>query len=315
MRSKILLLSFIFSLPFWWGINLLDKNLNNFFYWKIIADNPEVFAAQIVQRPRNLSPVRNENIADFEIKAKSAISVFTDNKGNEKTLFGKETNQNLPIASVSKLMTFLVVLENYDLAKEITITNEAVAQEEDFGKLEADKVFPTEYLLYPLLMESSNDAAFSLANDYEGMDIDKFVGIMNSTAQKLGLDNTYFASPSGLDPKKDEPQDRVNRSTANDLKNLTEYLLDKPLIWEILSLKEYNAFGPTLINSNALLGEIPDVVGGKTGYTELAGKCMVLVLKAPNNGGYIINVILGTNDKFGEMKKLVEWVNNAYKWQ
>ncbi len=302
------------SLPFWWGMNLLENGLKDFFFWQKISQNPQIFAAQIEleQKLKDLKPFRNKEVEDLETKTKSAISVFLNNQNKERVLFEKNIDQKLPIASLAKLMTALVVLENYDLSKEIKISPQAINQEEDFGKLEAGKFLPVKYLLYPLLMESSNDAAFALANDYDGMTERKFVELMNLEAERLNLTDTFFDNPTGLDPE--ESKTKMNYSTVADLAKLTKELLKKPLIWEILSTLKYDLYGPELINTNELLGEIPGIVGGKTGYTEEAGKCILLVIIAPKSSGYLINVILGTNDKFGEMRKLIEWVEQAYKW-
>ncbi len=293
--------------------------MENFFYWRELSQNAQIFTAQIrlEEKLNELKPIRHRNVKDLELKATSVISVFLDNKGKEKILFEKESDKILPIASLTKLMTANVVLENYDLSKEIKISEKAVEQPEDLGKLVAERIFPVEYLLYPLLMESSNDAAFSLANDYDGMTIEKFVALMNSTAQKLNLNDTFFVNSSGLDPEENKPKTKINYSTTSDLAKLTKELLKKPLIWEILSTPKYDSYGPKLVNTNELLGEIPGIVGGKTGYTYAAGGCIILVTIAPKDSGYLVNVILGAdgqNGRFGEMEKLVNWVNIAYKW-
>ena len=316
---KFFLIVFVLSLPFWWGVNVLGEKLENFFYWREISQNTQIFTAQtnLEEKLNKLKPIRHRNVEDLEIRATSVISVFLDNKGKEKILFEKEGGKILPIASLTKLMTALVVLENYDFSKEIKISEKAVEQPEDLGKLVAERIFPVKYLLYPLLMESSNDAAFSLANDYDGMTGEKFVTLMNSAAQKLNLNDTFFVNPSGLDPETKTPKTKINYSTASDLAKLTKELLKKPLIWEILSTPRYNFYGPELLNTNELLGEIPEIVGGKTGYTYTAGGCMVLVTIAPKDAGFLVNVILGTdgkNGRFGEMKKLANWLNTAYKW-
>jgi len=314
---KFFFIALFLGLPFWWGANLLEKNLNDVFYWQEISQNQKVFAAQITleEQLRGLKPFRNREVNDLLIQAKSAVSVLLDDKGREKFLFAKETDQQLPIASLTKLMTALVVTEYYNLENEVRVSKEAIGQEGDFGKLEAGQIFPVEYLLYPLLMESSNDAAFSLADDYEGMDERKFVELMKWEAEKLGMHNTFFDNPTGLDPE--ESGTRMNYSTASDLTKLIKEILKKPLILEILQTQRYSLYGPELINSNELLGGITGIIGGKTGYTGEAGGCMILVTEAPQNQGYLVNVILGANgtqNRFREMEKLVDWVEIAYKW-
>jgi len=317
MRFKIFLTAFLLSLSFWWGINLLEKNLEDIFFWQEVSQNTQIFTAQISPISK---PVLLESVEPPQIAAKSAISVFLNDKKEMQVLFENNAEQKLPIASLTKLMTALVVLENYDLSKEIKVSKEAVSQEETFGQLQAGRVFPVEYLLYPLLMESSNDAAFALSNDYEGMNEKKFVEMMNTKAKDLGLENTCFFNSSGLEP--DNAKTKINYSTANDLVKLTKYLLSFPKIWQILSTPKYNLYGPELINTNELLFDESlswriRIVGGKTGYADEAGGCMLLVLRAPKNKGLLINVVLGTansNVKFEEMKKLVEWLNHAYRW-
>ena len=318
---KYFLLALAVSVPFWSEMNILEKHLNNFFYWQETYKYPEIYTAQIAPiKKTNPKPIKNKEVEDLNIEAKSVVSVLVDKRGKERILFEKQSGEQLPIASLTKLMTALVVLKNYDLSKEIVISKEAVSQEEDFGKLTAGKALTTQYLLYPLLMESSNDAAFSLANDYPGMKEDLFVELMNQEAQKLSLGSTFFVNSTGLDPMKKNAN--LNLSSATDLAKLTKETIKEPLIWEILSTPKYQVYGPELNNTNRLLEDSiswhDEIIGGKTGYTDLAGGCMILTLRAPSNPNLlIINVILGTKDassRFDEMKKLVNWLDQAYVW-
>jgi len=310
MKLKILLISFVLSLPFWWGINVFQENLENYFYAQISQPFEEIVFVKIPPKPQK---------PELELQVKAAISVKLNESGAENILFNKNIDQPLPIASLTKLMTAFVVLENYDLSKEIEITREAVSQEGDFGKLAIGRIYHVGYLLYPLLMESSNDAAFALANDYEegGMNKDKFVELMNLASQKMNLENTRFFNSTGLEPEEDKFTTQFNYSTANDLVKLTKELLKKPLIWEILSTPIYNPYGPELKNTNELLfNESPDqrtkIIGGKTGYTEKAGGCMLLVLE-DKKGSKFINVILGAQSveaRITEMQKLINWLGS-----
>lgn len=320
MRSRIFFTAFLLSLPFWWGMNLLEKDLKDFFFWQELGSNTQVLTAQVSFE--KMKPSRIKEISNLDIEAKSAVSVLLRNNRKEKMLFKKNTNEELPIASLTKLMTALIVLENYDLEKEISITKEAISQEGTSGQLSSGRVYSVGYLLYPLLMESSNDAAFALANSYEGMDLPSFIQLMNSRAETLESTNTYFFNPSGLEPDEDKNTMNLNYSTAEDLVKLTKELLKNPEIWQILGTPTYSLYGPELKNTNDLLFDNSitwknEIIGGKTGYTEKAGGCIVLVLKAPENKGYLINIVLGTennNERFNQMKKLVEWVNSAYQW-
>jgi len=302
MRLKIFLISFLVSLPFWWGINIFQENLENYFYAQISQPFQQIVEIKIP--PKSQKP-------NLEIQVKAAISVLVDSQGGEgeEVLFKKNSNERLAIASLTKLMTANIVLENYDLSREIKISEEAVLQEGEAGKLTAGKIFSVEYLLYPLLMESSNDAAYVLTNDYDGMTEEKFVELMNLKAKDLGLEDTYFVNSTGLDPE--QPGHSINYSTAEDLVKLTKYLLKKPLIWEILATPKFSLYGPELINTNGLLGEIPNIVGGKTGFTDQAGGCMLLVSK--NKGeNFLVNVILGapsSSARIEEMEKLINYAS------
>ncbi len=317
--SKIFLITFIVSLPFWWGMNALAQNLEEFFYWHQFAANPKIMSAQAAQMAfaqnlHTLKPLRNNGVPEFETDALAAISVLVDQAGKEKVLLAKNVDQSLPIASVSKLMTANVVLNNYDLAKEIMISKSAVEQEENLGKLIVGSTLTVEQLLYPLLMESSNDAAYALFNDYDGMNRERFISLMNAAAQDLGLTNTYFFNPTGLEPDEDKETKGLNYSTAADLVKLAKESLKMPLIWEVLQTPRINLYGPTLVNGNQLLGKVSGILGGKTGYTEKAQGCFLLVVEAPKSKGVLINVILGTADRFSEMEKLIDWDRQAYDW-
>jgi D-alanyl-D-alanine carboxypeptidase len=320
-RIKIFIAAFIFSFIFFAGINILEKDLTNFLYWHDLGRNSQIFAAQISleQKWQEIKPIKNKQTINLEIKAKSAVSVFVNQKNKEKILFQSAADQKLPIASLTKLMTALVVLEHYDLEKEIVISSQAANQIGDTKKLEPGKKFKTSYFLYPLLIESSNGAAFALSNDYPEITEKDFVQLMNQEAEKIGMTNTVFFNPTGLDPENQEAE--LNYSTSNDLIKLVKKILEKPTITEILSLPRYFDYGPELINTNRLLLDNNDwqerIIGGKTGYTRKADGCLILILRAPKSQGFLINVVLGANGRelrFEEMKKLVNWLKITYKW-
>ena len=318
-KFKLFLLFFILSLFFWWGTNIFADRMENFFFWREINKNPEVFMAQVnlEKKLENLKPIPKKSVEDLELSAKAAISSLVKKDGTSKTLFEKEKNKRLPIASLTKLMTALVVLENYDLSKTIEISKEAASEENEYGQgdLKIAENFSVKDLLYLLLMESSNGAAVALADDVGEKE---FVDLMNKTAASLNLENTFFVNPSGLDP--DNPSDLANYSTAEDLAKLGNHLLaNQPLIWEIAGNSEFNLYLPDgvfykqLKNTNELLKEFPQI-GGKTGWTPEAQGCLLLIYRAPNENGYLVNVVLGSENRFEDMKKLINWLKEEYKW-
>lgn len=316
---KFFSLGLLLSIFFWGGINIFQRNFEDFLFWRNTTLNPELMAAQLV-REENLKeskPFRNSETKKPEIEAKSVLSIFVNSQGFSETLFEKESDKPLPIASLTKLMTADIVLENYDLSQMVKVSKEAVKEEEDFGNLRVGESLSARTLLYPLLMESSNDAAAALA---EVVGKKAFVDLMNLQAKKLGLENTSFSNATGLDP--DSQKETSNSSTAKDLAKLAEHLFLKyPLVWQILSKKEYDLYSSNgvfhhrLKNTNELLGKNSLVISGKTGETPEALGCLIILMKSPGNrDGYVFNVILGSEDRFGEMKKLIDWLNIAYQW-
>lgn len=309
----VLLIVCVLSLGFW---KALENTLEDFFFWQITKtlQTPEVQVYPLLTTSL-LKPSRNWKIPELKIKSNTAISVEIDSKIPKKILFKKNIDQRLPIASLTKLMTACIVLENYDLSQTVAISQSAVEQEGESGNLKKGEMFTVKDLLSVMLMESSNDAAWALT---EIMGEKKFVGLMNSRAKKIGLKDTHFVNSTGLDLE--EFAAFPNYSSAEDLVELAKYLLKEPLIWEILSTPELDIYGSgglyyhQVLNTNKLLGEIPGIVGGKTGWTAQAQGCFLLVLKNPNSNKFLINVILGSEDRFGEMKKLIDWVYQAYKW-
>ena len=253
------------------------------------------------------------------MEAKAVISVFVGDNGKVENLYANNTDEKLPIASISKLMTGLVALEEYPLDEVVPITKKIVQEEGDVGFFAVGDEFFVRDLLYTLLMESNNHAAAALAS-VDGRS--QFISQMNVRSTELGLNSTVFVNPTGLDP--DRKGDGINVSTAQDLASLAMHILrEYPSLMDILAIPELNLytskaqFHHTMKNTDELLTENQwhtKVVGGKTGYTPEAKGCLVLVLESPKGKGYIVNVILGSDDRFGEMKKLVDWVYDAYLW-
>ncbi len=308
---KIFLVVVLLSLPFWWMMNILEKNLEDFFYsWEMEKNPPSIFISQIAQNyiiKASVSVVESKIPEDFEITAESAISVEIDQAGNERVLFSKEEIKKMPMASITKLMTALIASEFYYPSLKVQISKVAVGQEEEYGRLKVGEILTVENLLHVILIESSNDAAFALG---EIIGIEGFLDLMNLKARDMGLENSKFFNLTGLDPENSNQP--INYSTVRDLVKLTGYLLKNPLILEILSKKEYElylengVFHHTLQNTNELLGEIPGIVGGKTGFTERAGGCLLLIMEGSGPGNYLVNIVLNSSRKFEEMRKLIE---------
>lgn len=253
-------------------------------------------------------PIRNWSVEEPNIEAAAAL-ILDGQK--EKILYQKNIDKVLPIASLTKLMTALIVLENNNPDQIVIVSKKAVEAYGETGGFKVSENISIRTLLYVMLMTSSNDAATALADGFQLPASSSFVDLMNKKAKETGLENTRFTDPTGYEP--------TNVSTALDLAKLTKYALNQPLIWQILKTGTIDLQSSDglvnhhLVNNNLLLNRLPNVVGGKTGYTEEAGDCMILVIQN-RPGNYLIFIILGSKDRFLETERLVEWAEKAYLW-
>lgn len=253
-------------------------------------------------------PIMKQN-SFFSLQSKAGIVLDTD---SDVILFEKRAKEKMQIASLTKLMTAIVVMENIDLSEIVEISKKAIDTEGNRVSLKVGEKLSVESLLYMLLLKSSNDAAVALA-EHTALSVENFIILMNRKAGELGLKNTVFSCPSGLD-------DENNFSCAYDIAQLADYALGKPLLWEIMRTQEKTVFSADgarqyyLGNINKLLKYSVDVLGGKTGYTEEAGGCLFLLAQHPENGRRIITVVLNSDDRFSESQRLFEWVFDSYQW-
>jgi len=258
-------------------------------------------------------PIRNWLIDDLEILAKSAIIVnFKIDNPKNNILYQKNINQVLPIASLTKIMTAIIALENFNQDEIIKVSKDSVEINGDKGGLINGEELEARNLLYIMLMESSNDAAMALAQDNSRLGYEEFINLMNNKTAELNLKNTAFYDPVGLSPR--------NQSTVLEIVDLTKYALNYPLISEIFKTNQKTIssldekFIHNLVNTNKLLGKIPQIIGGKTGFTEEADGCMMTIYKISENN-YLITVVLGSSQREADTEKLINWAQDAYIWQ
>lgn len=297
---KFFFITLLVSVFFWGLVNVLVEYFEDFLLSEVYQPPSQLFLAQ-VSSPQVF---RNLETKIPEIGAEAAISVQIDKSGREEIIFEKNSDEILPIASLTKLMTAFVVLEYYNSSEILRVSREAVDQPENSGQLKVGEKLSIENLLYITLIESSNDSAYALS---ELISKEAFVDLMNIEAKYLGLEDTYFTDPAGYEAG--------NRSTAKDLAKLAQYLLRKrPEIWEITVNPEFKLydqdgiFHHQLLNTNEILGEFSEIIGGKTGYTSKAKGCFLLILENKKTKNIFINVILRSNDRFGDMRKLIDYV-------
>lgn len=265
-------------------------------------------------------PKRKENTADPRIPAKSII--LLDGQ-TSYPLYTQNASAPVPIASTTKIMTSLIVLENYDLNKVVTVSRQAAYIPGSKMNLRPNEKITVGDLLWGLLMVSGNDAAYALAEQIPGAnpgDFKQFTDKMNEKASSLGLLDTKFKDPAGLDD--------TGLSSAHDLAFLTAYALKNKTFIEIVStgektiasqdglvqhqLKNSNRL---VVNSEALYYQ--PAIGVKTGFTEAAGHCLVAAAK--QNDHLLISVVLNTNNTSKEesarlSRILLDWGFNSYTW-
>ncbi len=223
-------------------------------------------------------------------------------------LHEKQADTPVAIASITKLMTALVVLKSYSLSNTLTLPSEKVVGSS--SNISARTTWSVEQLLYALLVSSGNDAAVALAQahpeGYEG-----FVQAMNDMALELNLSKTHFNNVSGLDST-------GHTSSARDVAFLTLEFMRHPLLRHIVSQTQVSiqdvsgVFTTPLYSTNLLLYEELGVIGVKTGKTEAALECLVTWVERDNHP--VLLVVLGSTDRFGDTRALIEWVYANFEW-
>ena len=226
----------------------------------------------------------------------SAGSAIVMDAHSEKVLWEKNAQSKSLIASTTKIMTALVVLENAELQDVVTVSAEAVGVEGSSMYLAAGEQLTVEDLLYGLMLLSGNDAAEALAYHISGS-IEDFAALMNQKADILGLHNTRFANPHGLDSED-------NYSNASDMARLAAYALNNEEFRNIVSSQSYSCGTRRMTNHNKLLWDYEGAVGVKTGYTKKAGR--ILVGAAEQNGRRLITVTISAPDDWKDHKSMLD---------
>lgn len=248
------------------------------------------------------------NIEDIDINSRSCVVL---DRKSKTILFGKNENKQVKMASTTKIMTAIVIIENYDLNKEITVSKKAAGTGGSrLGLRTGDKITVHD-LLYGLLLRSGNDAAVALAETVGGS-IEGFAELMNQKAKELNLKNTHFESPHGLDSD-------GHYTTAYELALITDYALQNSTFAKIVGTKNYtitiNDYPKALTNTNELLGNLNGVYGVKTGFTNGANRCLVSSCKRGDMD--IICVVLGADTKNFRTQdsiKLIEYAFENYEY-
>ena len=236
----------------------------------------------------------------------SRAYVVIDRKSNT-ILVGKNENQKKKMASTTKIMTALVVIEHTNLSDTVEISKKAASTGGSRLGLKAGDKITVSDLLYGLMMRSGNDAAVALA-EYVAGSISGFANLMNEKAKTLGLINTHFVTPHGLD--EDE-----HYTTAYELALLSNYAMNNEIFAKIVGTKNYtitiNGYPKALTNTNELLGVLNGVYGIKTGFTNGANRCLVTCCKRSDLD--IICVVLGADTKKFRTTDSIKLIEYAFQ--
>ncbi|MDD5639882.1 MAG: serine hydrolase [Candidatus Pacebacteria bacterium] len=261
------------------------------------------------------TPIKKPHQEIFSSEAEAILISSVSNKN--KTLFKYNTKKQLPMASITKLMTAMVVIDNYNLKDNIQIDDDIIKIEGDPKKLIAGETYSIKDLLYIMLIESNNEASEALAKKINRTE---FIKKMNQKAELLDMKDTQYLNPSGLDIDTGE----TNITSAEDLEKLIMHIVaNYQLIPEILSNEEYTMYSKKgiirqSVNTNILLSENKTFLWGKTGFTDKAKGCLILISKPPSfsffEKNYIINIIIGAEDRFNVARKSKIWITNQFIW-
>ncbi|MBI2003490.1 MAG: D-alanyl-D-alanine carboxypeptidase [Parcubacteria group bacterium] len=281
----------------------------------VYADSrPQITPYLFPAAETNYFPIRDWGVPDPSLSARSALLY---DFASDKILFSSNPETKLPIASLTKLLTAVIVLENMDLNDTVEVKKTAIEKSRKEGggsNLYAGERIKASDLLKLMLIESSNDAAYAFEEHLSENYGIKLVEKMNEGAKNLSMNNTYFTEAAGLD-------DKNSFSTARDLVELVKYSFKYENLYDILKTREAEVVSidgnlkHQIFNTNQLLGKLLNVIGGKTGFTELAGGSMILVTEAPNSSSRLVTVILGSEDRFSDVERMIEWVKSAYIWR
>ena len=232
-----------------------------------------------------------------------AHSILLKELRSGRILFEHEVEKRLSPASLTKIMSALIILEKGRLDELATVSRNAARAPKAHLRLKVGEVFRLGDLLKAMMMVSANDACLA-AVEHVGGDEEQFVKLMNAKAVALGLSDTHFSNGCGFDGPD-------HYSTAEDLAALSEVAMRNAVFRELVKeereiitpVSGYRAY--VLHNTNRLLGRIPGVVGVKTGFTSKAGRC--LIAKVSQNGSDLLLVILNSNRRWNTAKSLIDY--------
>lgn len=255
-----------------------------------------------------------EKIGELEMPKLTAESVIAVDLDSGKILYEKNSDTKRPIASLTKIMTGLLIAEEETPYSVVEVSVNAALKEGSVMWLSAGEKITVKDLMYGMMIASGNDAALALA-EYNSGSVENFVKKMNQKAKHLGLQNTHFSNPVGFDQSE-------NYSTARDVALMSLFALQNEFLMEPVNLSKVDiesVSGITheIVTTNKLLEKNEALegwtIGGlKTGTTPEAGECLV-TLATHHDEDRILTVVLGSRDRFQDTQKILEWIEVSYE--
>ena len=264
----------------------------------------------------DLEDINNEEINEIAYETAGKVSdepilnaraAIIYDRTTKEIIWGKNQDSKKAMASTTKIMTAIVVIENCNLNDTVIISKKAAGTGGSRLKINTGDKITVNDLLYGLMLKSGNDTAVALAEHTAGS-VEQFADMMNKKAKELGLKNTNFVTPHGLDNEN-------HYTTAYELACLADYALNNEIFKKIVNTKSItinvNGVSRTIGNTNELLGNLQGVDGVKTGFTNNAGRC--LVTSCSRDGNQIITVVLGCDTKKQRTQDSIKLIEYAFK--
>lgn len=271
-------------------------------------------------------PIKKPYALDLSIASAHAAVILDADSGT--ILYNHNADTKRQVASLTKMLTALIIIERVkNLDEPVTIGDEIYIDGTRIGcprsgfcngeRLKVGEQVSVRHLLEAMLMNSANDAATALGK-YIGGTPNGFAKIMNTRAHELGLSDSHFCTPSGLET---EGHETDCYSTAHDMAIIASEALKHPLLWEIMRGEKMTfssidgKYEHEIFNTDELLGQFPNLLGTKTGFTPLAGHS--LLAAATDDGGKhpIIAVVLDDTTRFESIRSMFHWSFGAFDWE
>ena len=266
---------------------------NNILYLAVIFIAVLIFSLLTVYA----ASATKKHLSSSSVSARAAVLYEPE---TQSFIFEKNADERLPMASTTKIMTALIAIENSSLDEIVEVDDCAIGTEGSSAYLKNGDALTMEELLYALMLSSANDAAVAIAC-HVGGDVEGFAALMNEKAESLGLCNTHFTNPHGLD-------DKEHYTTARELAIISACALENDTLREISSTYKKSFIteerSRTYINHNKLLNRYEDSIGLKTGFTKRSGRC--LVGAAVRDGLRFITVTLDAPNDWNDHEQLFD---------